>query len=81
VNLKSDFWGAVIGSVIVVGIPALVWGGSVTARVESLAKNHDELRKEIREDLRDINRKLDSLVRTDTLMRTEMQEKPPKQDK
>lgn len=61
-TLKSDFWGAIAGSVIVVGIPALVWGGSITAKVENLTKQQDTSRQEIRDDLTEINRKLDMLT-------------------
>lgn len=61
-SLKGDFWGAVLASAIVVGVPALVWGGSISARVESL----ETVRKEIREDLKEINRKLDKALEGQT---------------
>ena len=61
-NLKGDFWGAVIGSVIVVGVPALVWGGSITSKVETLAKQQDETRKEIRDDLKEIRQMLNQAL-------------------
>lgn len=60
--LKGEFWGAIFGSVIVVGVPALVWGGSISSKVETLSVQQSELRKDIREDLREINRKLDALA-------------------
>lgn len=58
---KGEFWGAVISSILVIGIPALVWGGSISSRVDTLTTQQSELRKDIREDLREINRKLDDL--------------------
>lgn len=59
--LKSEFWGAVVSSIIIIGVPALVWGGSISSEVKSLATQQAELRKDLREDLREINRKLDEL--------------------
>lgn len=61
-SLKGDFWGAIVGSAIVIGLPALVWGGNITARVESLATQQSDSRREIREDLKEINRKLDEIA-------------------
>lgn len=62
-SLKGDFWGAIVGSAIVVGLPVLVWGGNITARVETLSAQQADSRREIREDLKEINRKLDDIAR------------------
>ena len=58
-KLSPDFWVTVITVVVTLGTPTLIWGGMMTARVENLEK----LRIEIREDLREINRKLDEVAR------------------
>jgi selenophosphate synthetase-related protein len=62
-SLKGDFWGAIVGSAIVVGLPVLVWGGNITARVENLSAQQADSRREIREDLKEINRKLDDIAK------------------
>lgn len=58
---KKMPWGAiaaVITTAASLGIPALVWGGAISARVDGLEQSY----KELHVDLRDIDRKLDRLL-------------------
>lgn len=57
-RFTPEFWAAVIVAVVTVGTPALIWAGKTDQRVENLERN----RNEMREDLREINRKLDAVL-------------------
>lgn len=57
-----ESWGPTIVAVLALGYPAFVWAGNMTARLEQLEKDAVAKRQELREDLLEINRKLDRLV-------------------
>lgn len=75
-RLSPQFWLAVIGLVIGLTVPALMWGGRAETKLDSHAallkegeddrrrirQEVNEARKETRDDLREIHRKIDVLI-------------------
>lgn len=72
-SISMTFIAAVFTVTVTLGVPSLIWGGSISSKVDDHTKQIDALRsdssaqletlrKDIREDLRDINKKLDSIA-------------------
>lgn len=68
-RFTSDLLTSIAIAVVTVGGPTLIWGGKIDTRVENVEKNQgilraekETLRTELREDLKEINRKLDLLM-------------------
>lgn len=59
---SGEFWRAIFTLIVVMGVPALLWGGSMNSRMESVEQQQRSARVEIREDFREVNRKLDALM-------------------
>lgn len=55
-------WAPILTTALAMAIPALVWAGDIKARLETLEREAAARRIELREDLREINRKLDALM-------------------
>lgn len=61
--LTTEFWIAVVTVIVTLSVPGVFWAGRVEARLGMIEKQNEELRTQIREDLREINRKLDDIMR------------------
>ncbi len=59
---SSEFWKAIFTIIIAMGVPALLWGGSMNSRMENVEGQQRSARAESREDFREVNRKLDLLM-------------------
>lgn len=60
-RFSAEFWVALVA----IGLPGLLWGGSMNSRMENVEAQQRGARVEMREDLREINRKLDALIAAD----------------
>jgi hypothetical protein len=61
-RLSPEFWVTIFTILVGLGVPAVLWGGRMDSRVERVEENQRAVRIEYREDLREINQKLDKLM-------------------